>query len=98
MFNTPVLVTKLNLQMQNLFSITDETKMPGFNHSRMDRPNAHLVQFFTVNIEKRIVGYGLGLISTIKGVPYWFEPWMVFVFYTKVFMNFAFKFFKGKVL
>ena len=50
-----MLVSQLDLEMQDLFAVADKAEMPGFNNPGMNGSNTHLMQFLAFDLVKRIV-------------------------------------------
>ena len=93
-----MLITQLYFKMKDLFAITNKTKMPRFNNTGMYGAYTHLMQFFAFNFKKRIISNRGIFIEPVKWKTNRFEPGMICISYSKIFMNFPFKFFKYKVV
>ncbi len=91
-----MLKTELNFEVQDLFAVADKAKMPRFDDARVDGPYADFVQFFTANLEKRVVGNAGLWVGPVERKAHGFEPGVIGVGDTKVFMNFPFKFVKRR--
>ena len=97
-FDTPVLIPKLNLEMQYLLTIAHKPKMPRFNNPRMHRPYAYLMKFFALDAKKRIGIHNLFGIVAVERVANRLEPWMIRISNSMVLVELAFKLFKIQAL
>ena len=89
-----MLVTQLYFQVHNLFPVADKTEMPRFNNPGMNGANPDFVQFFAFNLVERIIFDFFIFIGTVVGISHWFQPGMIAVFYSEIFVNFSFKLFE----
>ena len=64
-FYAPVLISKLNLKVHNLLTITNKAEMTGFNNSCMDGTDTNLVQLFAFDFVKWVVSDDLTLIEPV---------------------------------
>src|SRR5450759_4350175 len=83
--------------MQYLFAITYEPEMPGFYNTCMHWSYAHFMKFFAINTKKRVILNCLGFINPVFRITNRFQPWMICIINSEVFMYFALKSFKRQV-
>ena len=57
-FYAPVLVAKLNFQVQDLLTITNKPEMTWFYDPGMYWTNTNFMKFFTINRIERVIGNG----------------------------------------
>ena len=50
--DAPMLVAERNLQVQHLFAVALEPKMPGLDDARMHRPDGNFVYLFAFHLEE----------------------------------------------
>src|SRR3989338_4181681 len=54
-FDSPMLITELYFQVENLFTMALKTKMPRFDNPCMNGPNRNLMDLFSFHSVKRII-------------------------------------------
>src|ERR1043165_6192986 len=84
--------------MKDLFTIANETKMAGLNNTCVNRTDAYFVQFFTFNFEEGVIGNSGCFIKSVKRESNRFEPGMIFIRHSKIFMDLPLKFLKCKII
>jgi len=89
-FNSPVLISKLDFEMQNLFSVADEPEMTRLYNSCVNGTNSNLMKLFSFNAVKRVIGHDRRLVSPVIRIPNRLEPWMPLKHNTIIFMYFPF--------
>ncbi len=76
LFGSPVLITELNLQMENGFPGALKSEMAGLDHPRMDRSYRDLVDPRAFDSEERIGLFGAGRRLEIRMASERFQPRM----------------------
>src|SRR6185437_13315729 len=89
--DAPVLIAQLDIQVKDLLAIADKPEMPRLDDARMDRPDAHLMQLFTVDTVEWMVGYRLASVRSVECIPQWLQPGVVGIGQTKIFSQLAFE-------
>ena len=99
-FNAPVLIAKLDLQVQDNFTDTLKAKMAGFNNPGMYRSDCHFVDIFSFHCKIWVIARNIFFIRIpedirvvlgIGMISYHFQPGVIFGLNAILLSNFTFK-------